>query len=82
MTHTCPGLCGQTISAVFTCPACSRLLPGELRAVINVTWWQRDWPAHSRALADGLHYLASHYHATPGRPRRTGHSGHDGWEPA
>ena len=80
MTHTCPGLCGRIVDALFACPACTRMLPAEVRTTINTTWWAGDWPAHSRALTDALHWLAGHQHFRPGRPRRTGHRGHTGGE--
>lgn len=75
MTHSCPGLCGRTVTSLFTCPTCTRALPAELRTTINTTWWGRDWPAHARALADALHWLAANQHARPGRPRRSGQTG-------
>lgn len=83
MTHTCPGLCGRTNTGViFACPQCARLLPQDLRVLITTTWWAEDWPAHSRAMADALLWLAHNHHARPGRVRRTDHSGQTGGDPA
>jgi hypothetical protein len=71
VSHTCPGLCGRTITGgLVACPGCTRELPMELRTLITTTWWARDWPAHSRALADALHHYAAQHHR--GRPWRTG----------
>lgn len=62
LTRPCPGRCGREIDRreVFGCLRCNRKLPDELRCRIWVTWWAEDWPAHSRAVADALIYLADH----------------------
>jgi hypothetical protein len=59
-THTCPGLCGRELTGlVFACPWCSPRLPAVLRNAIAQSWWNQDWPAHNRALVDGMHFFAA-----------------------
>lgn len=58
--HTCPGRCGTTIThEVLACWLCTETLPPTLFTTIVTTGLARDWPAHSRALTQSLHWFAT-----------------------
>jgi hypothetical protein len=47
------------VDAVFACLGCTGALPAPLRHDISATWLEQDWPAHSRAVTDGLHFFSA-----------------------
>lgn len=62
MSHTCPGCCGKDLpdAALYACRDCTAELPTAMWTHIEDTYDARDWPAHSRALADALLWMYAH----------------------
>lgn len=57
-THTCPGGCGETVTALFACRTCWRRLPMAYQTPILTSRWAEQWDQHSRALSDAMGWYA------------------------